>query len=179
MSLVILGQSGGPTQLSADDNAFGLMTQLPDGAVRHTVGGLTSVDGGTAFGVPFKLVAYLSKTATGTTSVNLCSANCPYKLRVLKVKVRVVDDAKGRARTPFGSVSVVVRQGTTGAPIAAVNFTELRSNEEKEVPAAPAADSAIVAADGSLQVYFNAVLPVQKASTTYTAVCELECVRVL
>lgn len=178
MSLVILGQSGGPTSLSANDDQFGLMTQVPTGAVKHSPGGLTNADGNTAYGAPFKLVAYLSKTATGTTSVDLCSSDCPYKLRVLKVKVRVLDDAKGRARKAHGAVSVVVRKGTTGTPIASAHFGELRSNQEKDVPVSTEG-SDVVAVNASLQVYFDAVLPTQKASTTYTAVCEVECVRVI
>ena len=142
-------------------------------------GGLTNADGNTAFGAPFKLVAYLSKTATGTTSVDLCSSDCPYKLRVLRATVRVLDDAKGRARKGSqGSCSVVVRRGTTGASVACAHFEELRSNEVKELPISTEGND-VVAADASLQVYFDCSLPTQKASTTYTAVCELECVRVI
>ncbi len=178
MSLVILGQSGGPTQLSANDDQFGVMTQVPSGAVMHSQAGLTAADGNTAFGASFKLVAYLSKTATGTTSVDLCSSNCPYKLRILKVKVRVMDDARHRAHRIYGTASVVVRKGTTGAPIASAHFGELHSNQEKDVPVVTEG-SDIVAVDASLQVFFNAVLPGLRASTTYTAVCELECVRVI
>lgn len=171
-----VGRTGVKVNLVAD-GVTGVVTQDPE-SMLHSMAGLTNADGNVAFGQSFTLVAYLSRTATGTTSVDLFSSDCPFKLRVLKVKVRVLDDAKGRARKGDGSVSVVVRKGTTGVPVASVHFAELETNQEKDVPVVTEGVD-IVAANASLQVYFNAVLPTQRASTTYTAVCEVECLRVL
>ncbi len=91
----------------------------------------------------------------------------------------MLDDAKGRARkAPHGACSVTVRRGTTGASVASGHFEELCSNEMKEVPISTEGND-IVAANASLQVFFDVSLPTQKASTTYTAVCEIEYVRVI
>lgn len=177
MSLNETGRTGVKVNLTAD-GVFGIVTQDPE-SMLNSPGGLTNADGNTAFGQTFKLVAYLSRTATGTTSVNLCSSDAPFKFRVLKTTVRVLDDAKNRVqKTPHGSASVVVRRGSTGTGVAAGHFEELRTNESKELPVSTEGND-IVAANASLQVHFDVSLPTQKASTTYTAVCELECVRVI
>ncbi len=180
MSLVILGQSAGPTQLSANDDQFGLMTQVPDGAVQHSPDGLTGGNANTAFGAPFMLACYFttSNPTSGSTTLSkaLCSSNAPYKFRVLRARVTMLDEANGRLREGMNSLRVKVTSGS--ASVCAGDISDMRQLEEKLLELSRSGGEE-VAADGSLTVSCDVRLGETGATDTLSLLIELTCIRVL
>ncbi len=176
MSLVILGQSGGPTQLSAHDDQFGLMTQVPSGAVMHSPAGLTAADGNTAFGHPFKLVAYFEQTTDGTTTVSLCSSDAPYKFRVLSCRATLVDEGNGVARSANGRLSLTVKSGNNVA--FAAQLKNMVQGEERSLPGNTTTGN-VVAESGSLAVALKSRLPLTNDTNTIKMLVEMTCIRVI
>jgi len=180
MSLVILGQSAGPTKLSANDDVFGLMTQVPEGAVRHSPDGLANADSNTAYGVPFTLVSYFSGSSpTGGFSnptVALCSADAPYKFRVLKARVTMIDDANGRLRDGMNSLNVYVTQA--GNSVASGDMTDLRQLEDRDLEMSRTGGE-VVNLSGTLTVGAKIRLGETGSTDTLTFQVELTCLRVI
>ena len=184
MSLVILGQSGGPTQLSANDDVFGLMTQVPAGAVKHSPAGLTDSDGNSAFGVPFNLLAYFKHTATSVeqiTTVNFCAANAPYKFRVLGIKVRCISN-RPKVFEGHGRAQVTLEDGdgssvfTDILPWAEVGNME--TGDTKEVSVVHQ-DTAIIDTDEGLRCRFSSAASAGVSLPTIEFLVEVQCLRVL
>lgn len=176
MSLVILGQSAGPTRLSANDDVLGLMTQDPEGAVMHSPDGLSNANENTAFGTSFTLACYFTTSnpsgGDDTLSIQLANANMPYKVRVLKAKVTMMDEANGRLRGGANSCSVSL------PGIGSVDVSDMRQLEERDVPLAHTGNE-VIAEDGSLQVDANVRLGETGATDTLTLLVELTCMRVI
>jgi len=180
MSLVVLGQSAGPTQLSANDDVFGLMTQVPEGAVKHSPGGLTGATGNTAFGAPFTLLTYFTTSAPSggaeTLTKALANADCPYKLRVLKARVTMIDEANGRLREAANSCSVSIDNGDYA--MGAVDISDMRQLEERNVVLNRIGNEE-VDTDNSLQVQVHLRLGETGVTDTLTLLVELVCMRVI
>lgn len=185
MSLVVLGQSGGPTQLSANDDVIGLMTQVPEGAVKHDEAGLTNADGGTAFGVPLNLLAYASHSTTyaaQTTTVTFTSDGMPYKLRVLGVKVRCLanrpeDFVEGR-----GYIRAAV-EDSDGSDVwtSILNIEGLGDMEAGDVREMAVIEhsNAVVSTDEGLRVTLTSSADSFGTNPTASFIVELQCLRVI
>lgn len=180
MSLVILGQSAGPTQLSANDDQFGLMTQVPDGAVQHSPDGLTGSNANTAFGVPFTLACYFTTSnpsgGTITLSKALCSSDAPYKFRVLRARVTMLDEANGRLREGMNSLRVHVKAGSTS--VCGADVSDMLQLEERSLPLNRSGGEE-VAAGGSLTVACDVRLGETGDTDTLSLLVELTCMRVI
>lgn len=180
MSLVILGQSAGPTSLSANDDQFGLMTQDPTGAVKHNEAGLTNENASTAFGAPFTLACYFttSNPTAGRTTLSkaLCSSDCPYKLRVLRAKATLLDDADALLNEGLNSLTVKVVQAADS--VCSADLSDMAQSEERDIPLGRTGGE-VIAADGSLTVSCDVVLGETGATNTLTLLVELTCMRVL
>ena len=185
MSLVILGQSGGPTELSANDDVFGLMTQVPTGAVKHDEAGLTNADGSTAFGHEFTLIAYATKTtsvAEQTTTVTLSSDAIPYKIRVLGARVRCIANRPGQFRNGYGHVRVQVEDGdgsgTWTSIVIAENVGDMAEGDIRDLPDVNHSN-AVIAADEGLRVRVTMKADSYGINPTATFMVELRCMRVI
>lgn len=185
MSLAILGQTGGPTQLSANDNLFGLMTQVPSGAVKHSEDGLTNADGNTGYGIPFTLLAYFEHATTAakqTTTVTFCDANAPYKFRVLGIKVRCVDSLSNQFRNGYGHVQVALEDGDGSSVFTPllpwVQIGDMNSGDTKEASVIRQ-DTAVVAADEGLRCRLSSAANSGGTLPTVKFLVEVQCLRVL
>ena len=185
MSLVILGQSGGPTQLSANDDVFGLMTQVPTGAVKHDEAGLTNADGSTAFGQEFSLIGYATKSTTvaeQTTTITLASDDLPYKVRVLGVKVRCISNRPAEFQDGYGYVRVLVEDGdgdSTWSLIAsAENVGDMVEGEVRELEDLDHS-TAVIDADEGLRVKVTVKADSSGINPTVAFMVELRCMRVI
>lgn len=180
MSLVILGQSGGPTKLSANDDQFGLMTQDPTGAVKHSDDGLTAANAGTAYGQPFTLVVHLttSNPEGGDTTLSkaLTSSDAPYKFRVLRVKVTMLDEANGRLREAANSCHIAVLAGNDS--VAAGDVSDLKQLDERSLSLSRTGGE-VIAASGSLSVTARVRLGETGTTDTLSLLVELSCIRVV
>jgi hypothetical protein len=178
--LTILGQTGGPTQLTANDDTFGIMTQVPDGAVMHSEAGLTAADANTAFGVPFTLMCHFTtgnpEGGSTTLSTTLCDANAPYKFRVLRCRASMLDDANGMLREAANSAVVKITAGE-GA-IGAGDVSDLRQLDERLIPIARTGDE-VVDEDGTLTVECDVRLGETGSTDTLSMLVELTCIRVI
>ncbi len=185
MSLVILGQSGGPTQLSANDDTFGLMTQKPEGAVKHNEAGLTSEDGGTAFGATFNLLAYFTHSTTAaeqSTTVTISSDDAPYKVRVLNVKVRCVANRSEDFRNGYGHIRVEVEDGDGSGVWTSIHTIEnVGDMEAGDVRDQSVVDNgnAVIDADEGLRVKVTTKADSFGTNPTASFIVELQCLRVL
>jgi hypothetical protein len=183
--LTILGQTGGPTQLSANDDVFGIMTQVPSGAVMHSPGGLENADGNTAFGAPFTLMAYMTHSTTAaeqSTTVTFTSDGIPYKLRVLSAKVRCVANRSEDFRPGYGFVRAQVQDGDgSGTWTNLLSVEDMGSMEAGNVREHPCLDPAnvIVSADEGLRVKFDSQADSYGTNPTATFIVELQCIRVI
>ncbi len=177
MSLTILGQSGGPTSLSANDDTFGIMTQVPTGAVKHSEGGLKNASGNTNFGTPFNLTCYTSQTADAETAVNFCSSNAPYKFQVLSAEVTCLDDGKGASAGGQNGCSVGLNQGGRSG-MGSVDAGGMEQGETREVKMGLSGND-VVAESGSLRVQVNSRLGLHDKAFTYKLLVTLKCVRVV
>lgn len=177
MSLVILGQSGGPTQLSANDDTFGIMTQVPTGAVKHSEAGLKAATGNTNFGTPFDLTCYVAHATDTKTSINLCSSDAPYKFQVLSAEVTCLDDGKGASEGGQSGCSVGINQGGSSG-MGSVDAGGMIQGETRKVKMGSTGND-VVAADGSLRVQVNSRLGLHDKSFTYKLLITLKCVRVI
>ena len=179
MSLKITGQSGGPTELSASDDQFGVMTQVPENAVFHSPAGLKGADGNTAFGGTFTLAAYFEQTTDATTTVTLCNADAPYKFRILSCTARCIDDANGAVRSPAGMASLAVNTNTSGQEAAfAADLKGMRPGEMRDVPG-NTTDADEVSTNGSLTVAMKTRVPATGVTNTLKTLVELTCMRVV
>lgn len=176
MGLKVIGQEGGPTELSANDDKFGLLTQVPENAVFHSPDGLSNADGNTAFGTPFKLVDYFEQTTDGTTTVTHCSSDAPYKFRVLLCKVTMVDDANGVARSANGRLSLSVKSGDNVA--FAAQLKDMVQGEERNLRGNTTPGN-VVASGGSLSVTLQSRIPLTNDTNTMKMLVELTCIRVI
>ena len=185
MSLVILGQSGGPTNLSANDDVFGLMTQVPEGAVKHDEGGLTRADGGTAFGAPFNLLAYATHSTTyaaQTTTTTFTSDAMPYKMRVLGAKVRCLANRSEDFRKGYGYLRAVIENGDgSGVWTSILNMENLGDMEAGDIREIPFVDNgnAVIAENEGLRVKMTSSADSYGTNPTASFVVELQCIRVI
>ena len=181
MSLIIHGQSGGQTVLSADDDKFGVMTQVPENAVSHSQGGLTASNGSTGFGTPFTLATYhttTNPTAGDTTlTTTLASADAPYKMRILGAKVTMLNEANGMLRKAANSCSVQVL-GLTDS-IAALDVSDMKQSEQKAMVLSRTGGEVITASSGSLSVVSKVRLGETGTTDTLSMLIELTCLRVI
>ena len=185
MSLVILGQSGGPTRLSANDDQFGLMTQDPTGAVKHSDGGLTDADGNTAFGSPFTLLAYFEHATTAAeqiTTVSFCAANAPYKFRVLGIKARCIDSFSRHFKDGHGRAQVTLEDGDGSAVFTGLlpwtEVGDMNPGDAREVSLVNQ-DSAVIDADEGLRCRFSSAANAAGKLPTVKFLVEVQCLRVL
>lgn len=185
MSLTILGQSGGPTQLTADDDVFGMMTQVPDEGLRHSPDGLTSADGNSAFGVPFHLLAYVSHSttyATQTTNGTFTSDGMPYKLRVLGVKIRCLASRPEDFRDGYGYVRVQVENGDgSGTWTGILTVEQVGDMEAGDVREIAVVDhtNAVVGVDEGLRIRVFSQADSFGTNPTVSYVVELQCLRIV
>ncbi len=183
--LTILGQSGGPTRLTANDDTFGLMTQVPDGAVMHSPGGLTDADGNTSYGAPFNLLVYASHSGTHaaqTTTKAFTSDAMPYKVRVLGVKVRCLDNRSEDFRDGYGYVRAVVEDGDgNGVWTSVLNVEGMGDMEAGDVREVPVVQHsrAVVDTDEGLRVTVTSRADSFGTNPTASFVVEVQCVRVI
>jgi len=183
--LTILGQSGGPTQLSANDDVFGLMTQVPTGSVLHSPAGVENADGNTAFGAPFSLLAYMTHSTTyarQTTTVTFSSDGIPYKLRVLSAKVRCIACKPAEHRVGYGYVDMKVQDsdgaGVWSHVLADDLLGDMEPGDIKEVPNLEPTN-VVISADEGLRVQFNSSADSFGTNPTATFLVELQCIRVV
>ena len=174
--LTILGQSGGPTELSAKDT-FGVMTQVPTKGIRHSDDGLKNATGNTNYGVPFDLTCYVAHATSTETAVNFCSSDAPYKLQVLSGEVTCLDDGKGASKGGQNGCSVGVNQGGS-AGMGSVDAGGMKQGEDRKVVMGMSGND-VVAADGSLRVQVNSRLGLHDKAFTYKLLVTLKCVRVI
>ncbi len=185
MGLVILGQSGGPTQLSANDDVIGLMTQVPEGAVKHSDGGLTNADGGSAFGSPINLLAYVTHDTTHaaqTTTVTYTSDGMPYKLRVLGVKIRCLANRSEDFRGGYGYIRAAVEDGDgSGVWSSILDIEDLGSMEAGDVREQTVIEhsNAVIDTDEGLRVKVTSSADSYGTNPTASFIVELQCLRVL
>lgn len=177
MSLVILGQSGGPTSLSANDDILGLMTQVPEGAVKHDEAGLTNADGSTAFGAPFQLVVYCLQATSGTSTVNIATSDMPYAVWVMSAEVRCLDDGKGANVGGQNGCMVGISQGGSSG-IGSVDCGGIKTGEVRSLKMGLIGNG-VVPEDGSLRVVFKSRLGLHDKAFTHKLVCVLTCMRVI
>lgn len=185
MSLVVLGQSGGPTQLSANDDVIGLMTQVPEGAVKHDEGGLIHADGGTAFGAPFNLLAYATHSTTyaaQSTTVTFTSDGMPYKIRVLGVKVRCLANRPEDFRLGYGYIRAVV-EDSDGDDVwtTILNVEGLGDMEAGDIRELAVVEhsTAVIDEDEGLRVTVTTQADSFGTNPTASFVVELQCLRVI
>jgi len=185
MSLDIKGQAGGRTELTADDDTFGLMTQVPNPSVHHSPGGLTDADGNSAFGVPFTLVASFSHSTTyaeQSTTCTLADENMPYKVRVLGVRVRCLANRPFDFRQGYGYVRVQVQDSDGSAVwthiLSGLEVGDMEAGEVKEVSVTNE-DLAVIDEDEGLRVVMASVADSYGTNPTASFVVEVQCVRVL
>jgi hypothetical protein len=185
MSLVILGQSGGPTQLSANDDVFGLMTQVPSGAVKHSPGGLTDADGNSAYGASFTLLAYFEHATTAAeqiTTVSLCTANSPYRFRVLGIKVRCIDSPSKEFKNGYGRVQVTLEDGDGSSVFTSLlpwtEVGDMDSGDTKEVSVVHQATS-VIDVDEGLRCRLSSAANAAGTLPTVKFLVEVQCLRVL
>ncbi len=184
MSLVILGQSGGPTQLSANDDKFGVMTQVPSGAVKHSEDGLTNADGNSGYGSTFNLLAYFKHTATSAeqvTTVNFCDADSPYKLRVLGIKVRCISN-RPKLFTGHGRAQVTLEDGDGSSVFTDVlpwtEVGDMETGDTREVSVVHQ-DTAVIDEDEGLRCRFSSAASAGVSLPTVEFLVEVQCLRVL
>lgn len=183
--LTVLGQSGGPTQLSANDDVFGIMTQVPSGAVMHSPAGLTNADGNSAFGVPLLLLAYATHSTTAaeqTTTVTFTSDGMPYKIRVLGVKVRCLAGRPEDFQPGYGHVRASVEDGdgsSTWSSILELEDLGLMETGDVKEHAVLENSNAVIDADEGLRVKVTSKADSFGTNPTASFIVELQCIRVV
>jgi hypothetical protein len=153
------------------------MTQVPNKGIRHSDDGLINADGNSAYGTQFTLVGYFVQTASGTTTVTFCTADAPYKFRVLNGEVECMEDARGRTELGNGRSSVNVMAGSTNT-VASLNVTGLRQGEKRSLKVNTLGNE-VVAVDGSLSAAVVSVLPEVATSSNWKLLVKLHCLRVI
>lgn len=183
--LTVLGQTGGPTQLSANDNVFGLMTQVPEGAVKHSPAGLTDADGNSAFGVPINLLVYASHSTTyieQSTTVTFTTDGMPYKIRVLGVKVRCIANKPENFKDGYGYIRVAVEDGDGMEAWTSILHTDgLGDMEDGDVKEMAVVEhtNAVIDTDEGLRVTVTSSADSFGTNPTASFIVELQCIRVL
>jgi len=183
--LTILGRSASEIELTAADSAIGLMTQVPTKGMQHSPAGLTDADGNSAFGVPLNLLAYATHTTTyaaQTTTVTFASANMPYKIRVLGVKVRCLANTPEDFRDGYGSIRASVEDGDgSGVWTSLLEMEGLGDMEAGDVREMAVVEHAraVIDEDEGLRVKISSQADSFGANPTATFVVELQCLRVI
>lgn len=171
MSLHEAGRTGVKVNLTAD-GVLGIVTQDPE-SMLHSPGGLESADGNTAFGQTFTVDVHFTATGTGVTTASVFDSDAPFKLRVLKCKVTMLDEANGRLRD--GGVNHL----TISIPgIVSGDVSGLRQRESCML-ALSRSGSEEVSANGSLSVVADVRLGDSGTTDTLTVLVELTCLRVI
>lgn len=185
MSLEIKGQAGGPTKLHGHDDTFGLLTQVPSGAVHHSPGGLTNADGNMAFGAAITLMAYFTHSTTyaeQSTTVTLADENMPYKVRVLGAKVRCLANRPADFQPGYGYVRVAVEDSDGDDAwtqiLPAFDVGDMEAGEVREVPVTNE-DLAVIDEDEGLRVIGTSRADSFGTNPTASFVVEVQCVRVI
>lgn len=180
MTIELRGRPGSKTLLTSDDTKFGLVTQAPEQAMHHTLAGLEDSNGNTLFGTHFMLTTHFtSSNPTGgdtTLTKTLCNSDAPYKMRVLSVKVTMLDEANGRLREAGNSCSVSVKAGS--GSIASGDISDMRQLEERMLNMGRTGGE-VVATDGSLSVNVDLRLGETGVTDTLSLLVELTCIRVI
>ena len=185
MSLTITGQSGGPTELSANDDVFGIMTQVPENAVFHSPGGLVAANRNSAFGIPLNLLAYATHTttyATQTTTVTFSSSTIPYKLRVLGVKIRCLAGSPQDFQDGYGFVRASVEDGDgSGGWTNILNIEGLGDMETGNVREIAIIEHsrAVIGVNKGLRVKVASQADSFGTNPTASFIVELQCLRVI
>ena len=185
MSLEIIGQPGGKTKLTADDEVFGLLAQDPVESVYHSPGGLTNATGNSAFGVPFALMSYFTHSTTYATQSTTCTFandNMPYKVRVLGIRVRCVANRSEDFRDGYGFLAVRVETSDGAAAwsdlLVAHYVSQMEAGDVKDIPVTNE-DLAVIAADEGLRASLISSADSFGTNPTATFIVEVQCVRVL
>ena len=185
MSLKIVGQTAGPTELRADDDTWGLLTQVPDGAIHHSPGGLTNADGNDAFAAPFTLLAYATHSTTyaaQSTTCTLADENMPYKVRVLSAKVRCLANRPADFQPGYGYVRVGVQDSDGAAAwtdlLPGFDVGDMEAGETREVSVTNE-DLAVIDENEGLRVVVTSAADSFGTNPTASFVVELQCVRVI
>jgi hypothetical protein len=156
------------------------MTQVPEGAVQHSPDGLENANANTAFGAPFTLACYFttSNPSAGSTTLSkaLCSSDAPYKFRVLRARVTMLDEANGMLREGMNSLRVHVK--TASDSVCAGDVSDMLQLEERLLEMSRTGGEE-VAASGSLTVACDVRLGESGATDTLSLLVELTCIRVI
>lgn len=179
MSIELRGRQGSKTVLSSEDAKFGIVTQDPGQAMLHTLGGLESRTNGTLFGTHFILASHFtsSNPSGGSTTLTntLCSSDSPYKMRVLSVKVTMLNEANGRLDEAGNSCSVTVMAGSTS--VASGSISDMKQLEDRMLELSRTGGE-VISASSSLTVNVNLRLGETGATDTFSIIVELTCIRV-
>jgi hypothetical protein len=176
MALTVTGQSGGPTSLSAKDDGFGVMTQDPLTNKNHSPDGLTNASQNTAFNSPVTILTYFSVSNPSAASLadESASFTVPYKLRITRAKVKLLDNAGGRLGQGLNRCSVAI----TG--IASLDISDLKQGEERDIELPGGTTLSELAEDATLEVKLHGLLGEAEASTdVLEMIVELTFIRVI
>lgn len=171
MALTEEGRTGVRVTLTAD-GVMGVVTQDPE-SMLHSPGGLENANGNTAFGQEFTVSAYFTATATGTTTASIFSADAPFKLRVIKCAVTMLDEANGRLRDGGINHLTISVPGILGGDV-----SDLRQRESREL-ALSRSGAEEVSANGSLSIVADVRLGNSGSTDTLKVLVELTCLRVV
>lgn len=171
MSLNEQGRTGVKVNLTAD-GVMGIVSQDPE-SMLHSPGGLEDANGNTAFGQKFTVQAHFTATTTGTTTANIFSSDAPFKFRVAKCMVTMLDEANGRLRDGGASSLAISLPGIVGEDV-----SDMRQLESREL-ALSRSGSEVVSADGSLSVVAKLRMPNTGVTDTLKVLVTLDCMRVV
>jgi hypothetical protein len=181
----MVGQAGGKTKLTADENVFGIMTQDPQESMFHSPGGLTDATGNSAWGTPFTLMSYFTHSTTYAAQTSTCTLSdedMPYKVRVLGIRVRCVANRPQEFRPGYGSVVVRVQKSDGAAAWSDLlrdhEVGAMEAGDVKDVPVTNE-DLAEIAADEGLRVAMVSKADSFGVNPTATFIVEVQCIRVL
>ncbi len=182
MSLNEAGRTGVQVNLTAD-GVFGVVTQDPE-SMLSSPGGLTGVNGGSAFGMPILLLAYASHSTTyaaQTTTVTFTSDGMPYKLRVLGVKVRCLANSPKDFKDGYGYVRASVEDGDGSGVWTSIleveSMGDMETGDVREI-AVIENSNAVVDTNEGLRVKVTSQADSFGINPTASFVVELQCLRV-
>jgi hypothetical protein len=174
--LTILGQSGGPTELAANDT-LGVMTQVPEKGIRHSPNGLKGATGNRNYGTPFDLNCYVAHATSTETAVDFCSSDAPYNFLIMGGEVTCLDDGKGASEGGQNGCSVGVNKGGASS-IGSVDCGGMKVGEVRKIDMGMSGND-VVSTDDSLRVQANSRLGLHDKAFTYKLLITLRCVRVI
>lgn len=183
MGLNEAGRTGVSVNLVAD-GVTGVVTQDPE-SMLHSLGGLTNADGNSAFGIPFSLMAYATHTttyATQITTTTFATANMPFKIRVLGMRVHCVANRTEDFRDGYGWIGVRLQDGDGSG-----NWTDIKTIEQigdmepGDVRDTPILDASnvVISANEGLRVSVLSAADSFGTNPTVTFIVELRCLRVI